>query len=108
MTPTEIAEVHAMMATIPGDASILTQNHLFPHVSGRINAYAIPVTPFGDTQLPAVEEYLRSLMERSEYILLDPSDGNPLTPLVIRLVEADQRYKPVTSVGDVTLYRRTP
>lgn len=108
MTPTEIAEVHAMMATIPGDASILTQNHLFPHVSGRINAYAIPVTPFGDTQLPAVEEYLRSLMERSEYILLDSSDGNPLTPLVIRLVEADQRYKPVTSVGDVTLYRRTP
>ena len=108
MTPSEVYRVHAMIADVPADASILTQNHLFPHLSGRLNAYALPVTPFGDTQLPAVEEYLKNLMERSEYILLDHNDGNTLTPIAVRLVEADTGYKPVDSVGDVTLYRRTP
>lgn len=108
MTPSEVYGVHAMIADVPADASILTQNHLFPHLSGRLNAYALPVTPFGDTQLPAVEEYLKILMARSEYILLDLNDGNTLTPIAVRLVEADPGYKPVDSVGDVTLYRRTP
>jgi uncharacterized membrane protein len=108
MTPTEVAGIHTLIDSIPREASILTQNHLFPHVSGRINAYAIPVTPFRDTQLPTIEEYLRSLMERSEYILLDPSDGNQLTPIIIHLVKADENLKPIGSVNEVTLYRRLP
>ncbi|HIH89538.1 TPA: DUF2079 domain-containing protein [Candidatus Bathyarchaeota archaeon] len=106
LTPAEVVDIHALIDTVPGDASILTQNHLFPHVSGRINAYAIPVTTFADEQLPAIETYLSGLIDRSDYVLLDTSDGNPLTPLTIRLIEADLRFAKTASAGDFTLYRR--
>jgi len=108
LTPAEVADIHALIDTVPGDAPILTQNHLFPHVSGRINAYAIPVTTFADEQLPTIETYLSELIDRSEYVLLDASDGNPLTPQTIRLVEANPGFAKTASAGDVTLYRRQP
>jgi hypothetical protein len=108
LTPAEVADIHALIDAVPGDAPILTQNHLFPHVSGRINAYAIPVIIFADEQLPAMETCLSGLIDRSDYILLDASDGNPLTPPTIHLVEANPGFAKTASAGDVTLYRRQP
>ncbi len=108
MTPTDVAGVHAMIDSIPRDASVLTQNHLFPHLSTRLEAYAVPVASFTPTQLPAVEEYLRDLMARSEYLLVDAADGGQLTPTLIRLIWDAGTHEEVASSGAVTLYRRKP
>ena len=107
MTPATIAEIHAMIASIPADASVLTQNHLFPHVSTRLEAYAVPVVHFDAQQLPAIEEYLRQLIARSEYLLIDSTDGGQLTPTLLRLIKAGT-HSAVDSHGAVTLYRRAP
>lgn len=108
MTPQDTAQLTALIAKIPGDASILTQNHIFPHASGRIDIYCIPVTRFSDHQISPITTYLATLKERSDYILLDNDDGNPLTPIMLKLVEDDANYHPLASAGEVTLWMRTP
>jgi uncharacterized membrane protein len=108
LTTAEIAETHALLSQIPEDAAILTQNSLFPHVSGRINAYAVPVTNFSDTQLPAMEEYLKTIIAESDYVLLDPRDASQLTPIAVHLAEADPGLKPVAHAGNTTLWSRAP
>jgi len=108
LTPTEITQIHEIIDTIPPDASILTQNQFFPHVSSRANAYSVPVTTFSEAQLPRIEEYLKTIMGGCDYVLLDPGDGAQLTPLAIRLAEADAGLKVAARAGNTTLYRRTP
>ncbi len=55
-----------LVNAIPPNASVLTQNTIFPHVSNRLNAYIIPLSYVtNDTK------YLRSLINSSDYVLLD-------------------------------------
>ena len=43
LTPNENSvSLSELVNLIPSNASILTQNHVFPHVSSRINAYVLP------------------------------------------------------------------
>jgi len=35
--------IHEVLTYVPPNASVMTQNNIFPHVSSRINAYVIPV-----------------------------------------------------------------
>ena len=48
----------SIIDSIPGDAPILTQNHVFPHVSDRINAYVLPITTYSETQNRLLETYV--------------------------------------------------
>lgn len=108
MTPTTIGEINSLIASIPSSASVLTQNHLFPHVSTRLEAYVIPVVHFDAQELPTVEAYMRQLISRSEYILIDSTDGAQLTPTLLRLIEEAGTHRAIDSRGSVTLYRRVP
>jgi uncharacterized membrane protein len=108
LTPAEVTQIHEIIDTIPADASILTQNQFFPHVSSRANAYSVPVTPFSDTQLPQIEEYLKTIMGGCDYVLLDSGDGAQLTPMAVSLAETDAGLKAAARAGNTTLYRRTP
>lgn len=66
-----VRETHRIIDSIPGDAAILTQNHLFPHVSDRVDAYVLPVPQFSPEQRAYLENYIDTLIERCDYILLD-------------------------------------
>jgi hypothetical protein len=68
LSPTEDSEsLHRLLQLIPPEASVLTQNHIFPHVSARLNAYVIPALGRfeNDTQ------YVVDLINKSDYILID-------------------------------------
>ena len=62
---------HTMIDSVPIDAAILTQNHLFPHVSDRVDAYVLPVPQFSKEQQAYLENYIDALIERCDYVLLD-------------------------------------
>lgn len=69
-----VEPLHAMITLIPPNASILTQNVLFPHVSCGINTYLIPfdVPSFReDGKESIIENYTRQMINDSEYVLLD-------------------------------------
>jgi len=69
--PVNIAMVHDLIDLVPRDARILTQNHIFPHVSCSVDAYLIPVKCYNTGQVEIIERYVDSLMDRSEIVLLD-------------------------------------
>jgi len=66
-----IEAMHEVANLIPANASILTQSHIFPQVSKRINAYVIPVTTYPPEQMDILRNYIREMMSKSDYVLLD-------------------------------------
>jgi uncharacterized membrane protein len=71
---------------IPNNASILTQNNIFAHLSQRGNAYAIPFSstfPNPDDFYPTLDSYIRSV----SYILIDGAT-DPLSASLILSVGA--------------------
>jgi uncharacterized membrane protein len=71
-----VNSLHDLLTIVPYNASILTQNHLFPHISNRANAYAIPFYSVG-------EDYIQSIINQSEYVLLDLSVQDAMSNLVL-------------------------
>lgn len=70
--------LHNLLRLIPPESSVLTQNHIFPHVSTRLHAYVIP--PVGRFENDT--EYLRGLINKSDYVLLDFWEMDSLTAIV--------------------------
>jgi len=67
----EVERLHEMLGSIPKNASVLTQNHIFPHVSSRINAYVLPPSTGTEEQKEFLKNYVRDLIDKSDYIILD-------------------------------------
>jgi uncharacterized membrane protein len=64
--------LHEVLESVPKDASILTQDNIFPHVSHRVDAYVIPDRWIhsGDIREIAVE-FVNQTMDHVEYVLVD-------------------------------------
>jgi uncharacterized membrane protein len=56
---------------VPPNASVLTQNNIFPHLSGRLEAYVCPL-PHAVYYAPEdMKVYVDQLINKSEYVLVD-------------------------------------
>lgn len=69
-----VESLHEMITLIPSNASILTQNYIFPHVSSRTDAYLIPFDlpsfrEYGKKE--TIENYTRQMINNSDYILIN-------------------------------------
>ena len=63
-----VESLHSLLKLIPRNASVLVQNHVFSHVSNRLEAYVIPLEG-----QPWDSQYLELLINRSQYVLIDLS-----------------------------------
>ena len=70
-TKTEIDNLKSLIEDIPDKESILTMNHIFPHVSGQLNSYVIPVIKVEKSIENDLKSYVNGLINKSDYILLD-------------------------------------
>jgi uncharacterized membrane protein len=104
--PGQVEAVHLLLSQVPGDASILTQNHVFPHVSSRIEAYVLPVLSFDRNQTRIVEDYVDSLINHVEYVLLDTTPTDQWTTYARGRLEGSVDHAAMRVSGAV-LYRRT-
>ena len=66
-----ILTIHEIIDIVPKEASILTQNHIFPHFSNRVNSYVLPISAFSPGQTEILESYVEDLVRRCEYALFD-------------------------------------
>jgi len=93
-----------LIQLIPSNASVLTQNNIFPHVSSRINAYVIPISRF--SSLINDTEYFRFLLDSSEYVLLDFSWQDSMTDLVLSMVTQNSSYGIYALGSNSILFKR--
>lgn len=95
-----VRSLNELIGVIPYDASVLTQNHIFPHVSSRKNAYVIPFYYVGS------EEYVRFLLNSSEYVLLDLSSLDTMATLVLNEVTYNNSYGVYALGSQAILFKR--
>jgi len=96
-----VRSLHELIDVVPSNASILTQNQLFPHVSNRINAYVIPFSHFEGSK-----EYIKSLMNRSEFILLDMLSMDNMTKVVMTEITTGNSFGVYALASDAILFKR--
>ncbi|MGQ9460016.1 MAG: DUF2079 domain-containing protein [Candidatus Bathyarchaeaceae archaeon] len=60
-----------IVALVPPNASVLTQNNIFPHFSSRLNAYVVPLPHAVDYAPEEMKVYVDQLLNKSEYVLVD-------------------------------------
>jgi uncharacterized membrane protein len=94
-----VNSLHDLLAAVPYNASILTQNHLFPHVSNRVNAYVIPYYSVG-------EDYIQSIINRSEYVLLDLSVPDAMSTLVLDEITRNTTHGCYALAYNAILFKR--
>jgi len=98
--------LHDTIEGVPGDASILTQNHVFPHVSERTNAYVLPLTQYEEEQNRILEGYIEGLLNGTEYVLLDLKAVDPWTIHIHRTLSKDGGFGIAAFYDMIVLYQR--
>ena len=105
--PLEVSTAHDVIGLAPRGAPILTQNHVFPHVSCSVESYLIPTKSFNPDQAQIIERYIDSLIERSDVVLLDISTPDGWTRYTLDRVRANPDFAMSAMSHDLVLYSRT-
>lgn len=91
---------------IPQNASILTQDNLFPHVSHRVDAYVVPNRFFVLENI--VIDFLNRTIDRVDYILVDKETDPFATNVILSLLATKPDFILVACMdgGTILLYKR--
>jgi hypothetical protein len=99
--------VHQLLAYIPGNASVLTDNALFPQVSSRINAYVIPTIPsIWNVNATEVEDFTNTILGQVDYLIVDTKTDPLASSVVFSLMNENSTFKVLASANGVVLFKR--
>jgi len=101
-----VESMHAMLKMVPPNASVLTQNHVFPHVSNRLNAYVIPIARWTSSMSQLVKDYLKQLVDKSDYVFLDLRHRGPATLFVLSELTNGTRHAVYAFSGQTVLFKK--
>jgi len=101
--------IYSFMAEIPQNASVLTQNNIFPHLSSRFNAYTIPCPIWGKEYRQVAEKILNNLSEvKIEYVFVDiksePYSASAAELIIDKFVSSD-KYITLREEDGVMLFK---
>jgi uncharacterized membrane protein len=93
---------------VPPNASILTQNNIFPYVSHRVDAYVVPVIFLDSGIRNLAIDFVNKTIDKVEYILVDKKTDSVSTELVLSMLAVKPNFNLLASRDDNTilLYRR--
>jgi len=95
---------------VPPDASILTQDRIFPRVSGRVDAYVVPTPLLKDpSKLDLVVEYVKTIVSKVDYVLVDKKFDSYVSNFVVSLLSGSGGFGLFVSADENTirLYKRS-
>jgi uncharacterized membrane protein len=102
--------VYNFIASIPQNASVLTQSNIFPHLANRPDAYTIPSPMWGDRYKKIGKEILQNLSKvEVKYVLLD-FNSESYYASAAELIESDfiapsgNRYRLIDAKDGVVLF----
>ncbi len=99
--------LHDMIKMVPSNASILTQNNIFPHFSNRINAYVIPpINVESESANGNITNYIKQQINRSDYVLLDLKVHEAWTAFVFNEIVNDENFKAYAFGGSAVLFKK--
>ena len=102
----KVRSAHEMIRLVPRNSSILTQNHIFPHFSNRVNAYVIPILEPHYLKKSSIKKYLISIIEKSEFILLDLRTRDPWVTFVLNYILSNRTHAPYAVTGPFVLFEK--
>ncbi|NWG11877.1 DUF2079 domain-containing protein [Candidatus Bathyarchaeota archaeon] len=79
--------LYEVLALIPTNASILTQDNIFPHVSHRVEAYVVPYIFLDSGIRELAIDFVSQTMDKVEFILVDNKTDPTSTSLIHSLLE---------------------
>jgi len=99
--------VHQLLAYIPGNASVLADNTLFPQVSSRSDAYVIPTIPsIWDVNATEVENFTNAILEKVDYLIVDTKADPLASSVVFSLIRENSPFNVLASANGVVLFER--
>jgi len=100
--------LNQIVAMVPPNASILTQNNIFPHMSNRLDAYVVP-DPWLNTAIhDIVVDFVNQTISKVEYVLIDSETDSTAAFLVLSLLQTRAEFTLTVSQdgGTILLYKR--
>ena len=92
---------------VPKNASVLTQNNIFPHFSSRINAYVYPIAVHFERAPPdAIDKYINDTIQKSEYVLVDTITDNQTSTAIIEKINNFGNYATYAAADGIYLFKR--
>ena len=101
-----VEHMHAMLDIVPHNASVLTQNHVFSHVSNRLNAYVIPIDRWTSPMSQLVKNYLKQLVDKSDYAFLDLGHRGASTLFVLSELANGTSHALYAFTGQTVLFKK--
>jgi uncharacterized membrane protein len=97
--------INEVLTWIPANASVITQNNLFPHLSSRINAYAIPSPIYADKK-PESREFTNRTLDEVEYALVDVKTDAFSSSVITSLMNERVDFNVEVTGDGIILYRK--
>ncbi len=97
-----------LLATIPPEAPILTQNNIFPHVSNRGQAYVIPSIHLNTGVRELAINFTKNVLNDVEYVLVDSATDKLSSSFALELLanRTDFHLEQTKDSGSILLYHR--
>ncbi len=93
------------VSLIPSDASVLTQNNLFPPVSSRLNAYVIPHKEILNLKFEKLYPYMKGLVNKVDFVFIDYK-SDPYTGSILLLLIRGENFGLLAYGDEIYLYKR--
>ncbi len=94
-----------LLTLLPENASVLTQNNIFPLLSNRINVYLFPSGvryPPGET----FDTALREELDASEFIVVDIQSDNIVAPIILSYISKNSEFGVYASSDGALILKR--
>jgi uncharacterized membrane protein len=99
--------IHEVLAYLPSNASVATHNNLFPQVSSRIDAYALPtIDPLWSVNPGESKRFIDDILGRVDYVLLDIKSDPFASGVVFSLLEKNHGFRVLVSADGVVLFKK--
>jgi uncharacterized membrane protein len=99
--------LHEILTYVPRDASIMTQSNIFPHVSSRINAYAIPtIHLIWRRKVPEFKNFTCETLRNVEFVLVDIKSDYHASELMFSLLQENHEFRVFASAAGIILFKK--
>jgi len=99
--------IHEILTYVPRDASIITQSNIFPHVSSRINAYAIPtIHSIWRRKASEFKNFTNETLKNVEFILVDIKSDLYASGMMFSLLQENHEFRVFASAAGIILFKK--
>jgi uncharacterized membrane protein len=97
--------VTSLLSYVPSNASVLTQNNLFPHLSNRPNVYVFPASVFyppGKT----FSVVLNDMLSRVDFVIGDLGTDDKVLPILLHYVSMEGSFGVYAAADGAVIMKR--